>query len=90
MFDRLTQLPASPLTYLVVLGACALAVFPVNVVDEDRHRGQAVERGVWPPVIVGPQPAGEGTPSLGVAAVQPGVGPFLEQGAVNRSTLPLV
>ena len=31
-----------------------LAVVPVNVVDEDRHRGQAVERGVWSTVIVEP------------------------------------
>jgi hypothetical protein len=29
-------------------------VFPVNVVDEGRHRGQAVECGVWSPVIVEP------------------------------------
>src|SRR4029453_8774406 len=42
-----------------------------------------VERGVWSPVIVGPQPAAEGSAALGVGAIQPGVGPLLQQGAVE-------
>ena len=58
-------------------------MFPTSVVDEDRHRGQAVERGVWSLVIVEPQPPGEGPAALGVGAIQPGVGPFLQQGAVE-------
>ena len=32
----------------------ALGVVPAKVVDEGRHWGQAVERGVWSAVIVGP------------------------------------
>ena len=67
-----------------------LGVFPASVVDEDRHRGQAVERGVWSPVIVEPQPTGEGPATFGVGAIQPGIGPLLQQGLLNRSTLPLV
>src|SRR5512132_4348383 len=64
-----------------------LGVFPVSVVDEDRHRGQAVERGMWWLVIVEAQPAGEGAAALGVGAVQPGVGPLLQQGAVEALDL---
>ena len=61
----------------------ATAVVPVSVVDEDRHRGQAVERGVWSLVIVEPQPAGEGSMAFGVGVIEPGVGPLLQQGAVE-------
>jgi pimeloyl-ACP methyl ester carboxylesterase len=64
-------------------GIAALAVFPVNVVDEDCHRGQAVERGVWSPVIVGPQPAAEGSTALQVGAIEPRIGPLLQQGLVE-------
>jgi hypothetical protein len=60
-----------------------LAVVPVKVVDEDRHRGQAVERGMWSPVIVGPQPSGESLTTLVVGAVQPPIGPLIEQGLVT-------
>jgi hypothetical protein len=60
-----------------------LGVFPVDVVDEDRHRGQAVERGVWSAVIVGPQPVAEGATALEVGAIQPPIGPLLEQGLVE-------
>jgi hypothetical protein len=60
-----------------------LAVLPTNIVDEDRHRGQAVERGVWSAVIVEPQPPGEGPAAFGVGAVQPPVGPLIEQGLVE-------
>jgi len=40
-------------------------------VDDDRHRGQAVERGVWSVVIVDPQPSGEGAAAFAVGALQP-------------------
>jgi hypothetical protein len=49
-------------------GLPALGVVPVNVVDEDRHRGQAVERGVWSPLIVEAQSTSEGTAALSVGA----------------------
>jgi hypothetical protein len=62
-----------------------LAVFPVNVVDEDRHRGEVVERGVWSPVIVEPQPAAEGSTSLVVGAVQPGIGPLIVRRRIERA-----
>jgi hypothetical protein len=71
-------------------GVRGLAVIPTSVVDEDRHRGQAVERGVWSPVIVGPQPPGEGAAALVVGAIQPPIGPLLQQGAVEPLNLPLV
>jgi hypothetical protein len=58
-------------------------VLPAKVVDEDRHRGEAVERGVWSPEIVEPQPASQGAATFGVAAVQPGVGPLIQQGLVE-------
>ena len=61
----------------------ALDVFPTSVVDEDRHRGQAVERGVWSPVIVEPQPTGEGPAAFIVGAIQSRVGPFVQQGLVE-------
>jgi hypothetical protein len=60
-----------------------LGVLPTNVVDEDRHRGQAVERGVWSPVIVEPQPTSEGATALGVGAIQPPIGPLIQQGLVE-------
>jgi Helix-turn-helix domain len=65
------------------LVATRLDVLPTNVVDEDRHWGQAVERGVWSPVIVEPQPPSQGTAALGVGVIQPRVGPLIEQGLVE-------
>ena len=52
-----------------VLAAADLDVFPVSVVDEDRHRGQAAERGMWSAVIVGPQPAAERSAAFAIGAV---------------------
>src|SRR4030095_5859370 len=37
----------------------ALGVLPVKVVDEDRYRGEVVERGGWSPVMVEPQRPGQ-------------------------------
>ena len=67
----------------------ALGVLPVEVVDEDRHRREAVERGVWSPVIVGPQPAAEGSAALDIGAVGSDIGPLLEQGLVEPLHLPV-
>jgi hypothetical protein len=64
-------------------GATALAVVPTSVVDEDRHRGQAVERGVWPPVIVEAQPSSECPAALGVGPVQPRIGPLIQEGLLD-------
>jgi hypothetical protein len=38
---------------------------------------------VWSPVIVEPQPPSQGAATFGVAAVQPGVGPLIQQGLVE-------
>jgi hypothetical protein len=75
--------PAAARRYQFALAPRELAVVPMNVVDEDRHRGQAVERGVWSSVIVGPQPAGQGPGALVVGAVQPPIGPLIQQGLVE-------
>src|SRR4030095_16203841 len=58
-------------------------VLPTKVVDEDRHRGQAAKRGVWSPVTVEPQPPSQGAATFGVAAVQPGISPLIQQGLVE-------
>jgi hypothetical protein len=58
-------------------------VFPTSVVDEDRHRRETVERGGWSAVIVEPQPSGESLTTLVVGAVQPPIGPLIEQGLVE-------
>jgi hypothetical protein len=60
-------------------------VVPLDVVDEDRHGGQTVERGVWSPVIGGPQPAAEGPSALGVGALQPPIGHSSSTVLLNRS-----
>jgi hypothetical protein len=65
-------------------------VLPTKVVDEDRHRGQAVERGVWSPVIVEAQPTGEGAAAFAVGAIEPRIGHSSSRVLLNRSTLPLV
>jgi hypothetical protein len=38
---------------------------------------------MWSAVIVGPQPPAEGSAALGVGAIQPRIGPLLEQGLVE-------
>jgi hypothetical protein len=70
--------------------AAGLGVVPVDVVDEGRRRGEAVERGVWSLVIVGPQPPSEGAAALGVGAIPPPEAHSSSRVLWNRSTLPLV
>jgi hypothetical protein len=65
-------------------------VVPTRVVDEDRHRRAAVERGGWSAVIVELQPAGERSPALGVRAIGPGLGPLLQQRLVEALCQPFV
>ena len=66
-----------------------LGVIAGEVVDA-ADRWPAPERGVSAVMVIPMNPGLQGTVAGGVGAVRPPIGPLLQQGAVDRSTLPFV
>ena len=78
LYDQLLAITPTPV--VIMNRAIALAVMPMEVVDQRRHRGDAAECGVGALAVVVGDPGRQAVDPLVIGAVQLTVGPLREKG----------